>query len=95
MTDLEEKFDTSAYGKHAVIDKKVNKKVIGMMKDETNGIEITEFVGLRSKLYAFKVEEDEHKKCKGVRKNIGIDALIFHLRIIGIVYFQAKSSIEI
>ena len=30
--------------------------------------DITEFVGLRSKLYSFKMDEDTVKKCKGVKK---------------------------
>ena len=52
----------------SVIPTGVNKKVIGMMKDETGGKQITEFVGLRSKLYSFKIDEKEEKKCKGVKK---------------------------
>ena len=64
-----------------------------MMKDETNGIEITEFVGLRSKLYAFKVEEDEHKKCKGIKKSVMSTDISF--KIIEIVYLQEESNIEI
>jgi hypothetical protein len=33
-----------------------NKKVVGMMKDETAGAEISEFAGLRAKCYALRVE---------------------------------------
>jgi hypothetical protein len=33
-----------------------NKKVVGMMKDETAGAEISEFAGLRAKCYALSVE---------------------------------------
>ena len=76
--DLESKFDTSAYGSHAVIDKKINKKVIGMMKDETSGVEITEFVGLRSKLYSYRVAEKEEKKCKGIKKAVVKDTITFN-----------------
>ena len=41
------------------------------MVDEAGGKIIQEFVGLRAKLYSFKMWEDssEHK-CKGVRKNV-------------------------
>ena len=39
------------------------------MKDEAGGKQITEFVGLRSKLYAYKMDcGKEEKKCKGVKK---------------------------
>ncbi|KAK3741168.1 hypothetical protein QZH41_002993 [Actinostola sp. cb2023] len=41
------------------------------MKDETAAEgEITEFVGLRSKLYAYKTEDKEEKKCKGIKKAV-------------------------
>ena len=33
----------------------VNKKVIGMFKDECGGKQITEFVSLRSKQHSFKI----------------------------------------
>ncbi|KAK3735146.1 hypothetical protein QZH41_001891 [Actinostola sp. cb2023] len=62
--DIDSRFDTSAYPKDHPINKWANKKVIGMMKDETAAEgEITEFVGLRSKLYAYKIDEKEEKKC--------------------------------
>ncbi|KAK3739433.1 hypothetical protein QZH41_015587, partial [Actinostola sp. cb2023] len=69
--DVLERFDTSAYSKEHPIGVWVNKKVIGKMKDETavEG-EITEFVGLRSKLYAYKTEEKEEKKCKGIKRSV-------------------------
>ena len=40
-----------------------------MFKDETGGKIIDEFVGLRAKLYSYKMlEGEESKKCKGVKK---------------------------
>ena len=42
-----------------------------MFKDEVAGRQITHFVGLRPKLYSFKVEGDKTtKKCKGIKKNV-------------------------
>ena len=74
--DVEMWFDTSEFdASHSSgIRTGVNKKVIGMMKDEAGGKIIQEFVGLRAKQYSFKMWEDsfEHKskRCKGIRKNV-------------------------
>ena len=77
--DIREKFDTSDYPQDhkSGILTGVNKKVIGMFKDEVAGKQITKFVGLKPKLYSFKVEDSNiSKKCKGIKKNVvkkGID----------------------
>ena len=66
-------FDTSGYPKDhpSGIQAGLNKKVIGLFKDEADGQIISEFVGLRSKLYAYKMfEGPESKKCKGVKKAV-------------------------
>ena len=71
--DIKNKFDTSDYppNHESGILTEVNKKVIGMFKDEVAGRQITHFVGLRPKLYSFKVEDGSlTKKCKGVKKNV-------------------------
>ena len=42
-----------------------------MFKDEAGGKQIVEFVGLRAKLYSYKMlDGSEDKKCKGVTKNV-------------------------
>jgi hypothetical protein len=47
-----------------------NKKVIGKFKDETEGIPIVEFVGLRSKMYSTLLENEKEKKTgKGIKKS--------------------------
>ena len=68
--DVPARFDTSDYPKgHPIAEH--NEKVLGMMKDEAKGKVITEFVGLRSKLYAYKTQgSGEDKKCKGVKKAV-------------------------
>ena len=71
--DILEKFDTSDYPPDhpSGIPTGVNKKVIGMFKDEVAGRQITHFIGLRPKLYTFKIEDGSlTKKCKGVKKNV-------------------------
>ena len=47
-----------------------NKEVTGKMKDELNGKIIEEFVGLRVKMYSLKINKEEMKKAKGVKKNV-------------------------
>lgn len=62
-------FDTSNYtGSNLYGIPKLNKKVPGLFKDELGGQIITEFVGLRSKLYCVKTVREELKKAKGVQK---------------------------
>ena len=78
--DVRNKFDTSNFDKNhpSGIEVSVNKKVIGMMKDESGGKQITEFVGLRSKLYAYKIDcGKEEKKCKGVKKGVVKNEITF------------------
>ena len=71
--DVINRFDTSDYPPNhpSGIPSGFNKKVLGMFKDEVKGKVIDEFVGLREKLYSFKMFEGEKtKKCKGVKKSV-------------------------
>ena len=78
--DIKRKFDTSDFPENhpSGIKSGVNKKVIGKFKDEVGAKQITHFVGLRPKLYSFKVEnEGEILKAKGVKKNVIKKSLTF------------------
>ena len=69
--DVEKWFDTSDYDEH---DKRplpigMNKKVIGLMKEELGGKIIKEFAELREKTYAYLMDDDnEHKKAKETKR---------------------------
>jgi len=75
--DVENKFDTSNYPKNHSLPTGVNKKVIGKFKDEAGGKQITEFVGLRAKLYSYKMDGVEEKKCKGINKTTRDNRITF------------------
>ena len=47
-------FHFNNYSKDSKFFNETNKKVIGKMKDEFGGVIITEFVGLKSKMYSIK-----------------------------------------
>ena len=71
--DVKYMFDTSNYPPDhpSGIPSGLNKKVLGMFKDEAGGKVIDEFVGLRAKLYSYKMQEgEESKNCKGVKKSV-------------------------
>ena len=72
--DVEVRFDTSAYTSNRPSSKMLpigrNKKVIGLMKDELGGGIMKEFIALRAKMYCYRDEETELKKCKGIKKSI-------------------------
>ena len=47
-----------------------NKKKLGYMKDEMCGQPITEFIGLKAKMYALKTADEEKKRAKGVQRSV-------------------------
>ena len=61
-------FDCSDYPETHPLYSAGNKKKLGYFKDETNGIPISEFVGLRSKMYSMIYGNDEKKLLKVLRK---------------------------
>ena len=75
-------FDNTDYPKSSKFYFDNNKKVIGKFKDEASGDPITEFVGLKSKMYSYKTDcccgtenkdcdhGKENKTAKGVKKNV-------------------------
>ena len=61
-------FDFSGYPKDSVYYDSSNKKVLGKMKDEFNRVKITEFVGLKSKMYSLiSFDNKEVNKAKKLR----------------------------
>ena len=64
-------FDNSDYPENSPYYCNANKKVIGKFKDEACGVPITEFVGLKSKMYNYiKSDEKGVKTAKGIKKNV-------------------------
>ena len=72
--DMEEDqhlYDTSNYAKNHSLFSNQNKKVIGKFKDETGGIPIQEWIGLRAKMYSLKLDDGHEKKTgKGIKKSV-------------------------
>ena len=79
--DVKERFDTSEYSMEDArpLPIGLNKKVIGLMKDELRGKIMTEFVALRPKRYAYrKLDDKEDKKCKRIKKCVVKETLGFN-----------------
>lgn len=71
MRDMQSHFDMSEYAPSHLNYDTTNKKVLGKFKDEEAMDVITEFVGLRSKLYAYRTDGGSvEKRCKGVKKSV-------------------------
>ena len=66
--DVDKRFDTSNYEINRPLPTGINKKVIGLMKDELGGKIITEIVTLRPKTYSYSTDDGkEDKKAKGTK----------------------------
>ena len=78
--DVQKRFDNSGYSNtdFRPLPIGLNKKVIGLMKDELGGKIMTEFMALRLKLYSYReLNGSEDKKCKGIKKCIVKKTLTF------------------
>ena len=66
-----EMFDFINYSTKSKYYDNSNKLVVGKMKDETDGVMVEEFVGLKPKINLYLVDDDsECKKAKGINKNV-------------------------
>lgn len=63
-------FDFSNYPEKHFAFSTANKKCIGKMKDEQSSVPITQWVGLKSKMYSFLTEYEKVNKAKGVAKSV-------------------------
>ena len=64
-------FDFSGYPKDSDYYDVSNKKVLGKMKNEINGVKIAEFVGLKNKMYSLIACDDkEVNKAKEINKKL-------------------------
>jgi hypothetical protein len=70
LLKIKDKLDTSNFPKNNKLFSNDNMIEIGKFKSETTDKLITEFIGLRAKLYSFTVYNDnhDHKKAKGIKK---------------------------
>ena len=69
-------FDFSNYSAKSNYCDDSNKLVVGEIKDETAGLGIEEFIGLKPDMYSFLVDDSsEHKKGKGGNRNADVTIL--------------------
>ena len=66
-----EMFYFSNYSTESKYNNDSNKLVIGKVKDETSGVAIEEFVGMKAKVYLFLIEDNsEHKIANSGNRNV-------------------------
>ena len=84
-------FDFSNYPKDSKFFDETNKKVIGKMKDESQGKIVDEFVGLKSKMYSMKnIDSKESNTARGV--NIATEFNEFKDTLFNKKYSDIKSE---
>ena len=89
-------FDFSDYSKESKFYDDSNKKVIGNMKDEMGGKVVSEFIGLKPKMYSLiRVDDEEKIRAKGIHRELKYNKIrdvLFDKKIIrhNMKRFQAK-----
>ena len=69
--DMEQWYDTSDYPPSHPCHSKQNTKRLGFFKDETNGVPILEFIGLRAKMYSIRLADGTTKMtAKGIDRGL-------------------------
>ena len=88
----------SGYPNDSVYYDDFNKKVLGKMKDELNGIKIDEFVGLISKMYSLiSFDGKEINKAKGVNLKLRHKEyadVLFNKKVVGHKMKRIQSSLH-
>ncbi|KAK3104484.1 hypothetical protein FSP39_003183 [Pinctada imbricata] len=69
MAESKDLFDLSNFAEDHFLHDKTNMTIPGYFKDETEGMAIFEFCGLRSKMYSFTYGENEKRTAKGISQN--------------------------
>lgn len=93
MFDNKDLFDFSDYKKNSPFYDETNKKVIGKFKDESLGIPIKEFVGLRAKCYSVLHDNDKQKNtAKGVTQSAKKDKLN-HQEYLDVLFNEEKKPV--
>jgi hypothetical protein len=96
MEKQKELFDTSNFENPdtSFLKSNDNKKVLGKMKDESEGFPIKEFVGLRPKLYSILMcNGDNDKKAKGVKKPV-IKKQLSHQKFLNSLYARTADELQ-
>jgi hypothetical protein len=95
MQKSKELFDLSNYKYNHFLYDETNKKVVGKMKDETDGIPIVEFCGIRSKMYSTLLDNEKEKKtAKGIPKKI-MEKKLSHQKYKDCIMNEEKQSVDV
>ena len=81
-------FDFTDYSKESKFYDNSNKKVTGKMKNEMSDKVISEFVGLKSKMYSLVTVDNEEKvRAKGINKKLRHDEfyVLFDKKLLDII----------
>ena len=73
-----DKFDTFEFDENNIFGiKRLNNKILGLMKDEAKGRIILKFVGLRSKMYCWRTKCKMKKVLKGIKSYVVNNKITF------------------